>query len=382
MDFLSISWFAWMLLTIAFYWLFPSRWRNSFLSLISIIFLFSVDSISAALLCVLTIFTYTVGQVTTKRILLAAAGVIAILIYFKSQVTSNPFNVIRDVAMPIGLSYYAFRIIHYLIEKARNTLPEHGFIDYVNYLFFLPTLLVGPIHRFPQYFHNNKNIEWRSAQISVGLERILFGYFKITVLGNFLMSKYFAIAIGSLDESVKPLALYLEAVRGSFNLYFQFSGYSDIAIGFALMLGYQVMENFNFPFFKKNIAEFWRSWHISLTSWSRDYIYMTVVGMTRNPYYGTLSSLMLIGIWHELSFRYVAWGLYHGFGIIFVGQFQKFLRKKKLKPIKNKLLKFLIDGLKIMATCNFFFLGYVIIHQNSIEETLKVYWVILFSWWI
>jgi alginate O-acetyltransferase complex protein AlgI len=148
------------------------------------------------------------------------------------------------------------------------------------------------------------------------------------------------------------------------------------------MLGYRVMENFNFPFFKKNLAEFWRSWHMSLTYWSRDYMYMTVVGVTRNPYYATLASFLFIGLWHELSLRYVIWGLYHGLGIILVGQFGRYMRKKKLKPIKNQVIQFCIDGLKIMATSNYFFFGYIITLNNSIADTLKSYWIILFSWWL
>jgi alginate O-acetyltransferase complex protein AlgI len=191
------------------------------------------------------------------------------------------------------------------------------------------------------------------------------------------------LAIAEIDQSHQAAHLYLEAVRGSFNLYFQFAGYSDIAIGFALLLGYRVMENFNSPFTKTNIAEFWRSWHISLTSWSRDYIYMSAVGLTRNPYFGTLASLTAIGIWHELSLRYVAWGLYHGLGIIGVNYLQKYKRKRqKARGIKmgRKEDNFGIMALNVFATWNYFFFGYIIINQNSLVDTLKVYRIILFGW--
>jgi D-alanyl-lipoteichoic acid acyltransferase DltB (MBOAT superfamily) len=383
MTFLSISWLAWMLGAIALYWLLPARLRDYFLVLATALFIICSDWLSALLLAALTLGTYVAAnrsRTTTGQVIIAALAVIAVLAAFKLRVKTAPLDAIRNVAMPLGLSYYAFRIVHYLIEKARGTLAPHTFRDYVSYLFFLPTIVVGPIHRFPAFLQDRAAMTWRAEYLSAGMERILFGYFKIVVLGNFLLSKYLALRIGSMDKSHRPLVLYLEAVRGSLNLYCQFSGYSDIAIGFGLMIGYRVMENFDSPFLKRNVAEFWRSWHMSLTQWSRDYLYLPMVGATRQPVYGTLVSLVFIGVWHELSFRYVVWGLYHGLGIIAVNQMQGFLRRRRVPRVRHPVLKRVSFLSGAFLTANYFFLGYVIINQQSLSDTLKVYQLMLFSW--
>ena len=371
-----------MAATVGVYWLLPERWRGGFLVLFTLTFLAAVHWVSALFLALFTIGSYGLSngeRVSKLSIAAAIATVVAVVAYYKIEVASLPFSVIRDVAMPIGMSYYAFRVIHYLIDKYRGVLPAHDFYDYVCYLFFVPTLLVGPIHRFAPFHADRDSVQWRADDLSEGIERIVIGYFKIVVLGHFMFSKWLVLAIAEIDSSYQATHLYLEAARGSFNLYFQFAGYSDIAIGFALLLGYRVMENFNSPFTKTNIAEFWRCWHISLTSWSRDYIYMSAVGLTRNPYFGTLASLTAIGVWHELSLRYVAWGLYHGLGIIGVNYFQKFIRKRnRARGIKKgrKEDNFGLTAINVFATWNYFFFGYIIINQNSLMDTLKVYRII------
>lgn len=387
MSFVSFSWLAWMIAGISLYWILPLRFRDYSFAAFSIIFLILVDWLSALLLVSLTVATYSMAARKWKRfgvgrIVGPAILVVAVLAFYKIRVSNEPLDVIREVSVPLGLSYYSFRLVHYLIERYRNALPKHTFGDFICYLFFLPTLVVGPIHRFGPFVQDRSTKTWSAENLSMGMERILIGYFKVVVLGNFLMSKYMAIRIGELDASLQPLIFYLEAVRGSLNLYFQFSGYSDIAIGFSLLLGYRVMENFDWPFLKSNLIEFWRSWHISLTSWSREYIYMTTLGATRNPILATLAALLFIGIWHELSLRYVAWGLYHGFGIIAVSQWRKMMRKHGIKPIRNPVLQPISNGVKIFLTANYFFLGYIIIHQPSLSNALRAYWIVLFSWWL
>jgi len=375
-----------MAATVGIYWLLPKQWREGFLVLFTLAFIFAVHWVSALFLLLFTVGSYALAsgeKISKISIATAIAAVIAVVAYYKVQVASLPFSVIRDVAMPVGMSYYAFRVIHYLIDKYRGVLPAHGFYDYVCYLFFVPTLLVGPIHRFGPFFADRGAIQWRADDLSEGIERIVIGYFKIVVLGHFLFSKWMVITISGIDPSNQAAHYYLEAVRGSFNLYFQFAGYSDIAIGFALLLGYRVMENFNSPFTKTNIAEFWRSWHMSLTSWSRDYIYMSAVGLTRNPYFGTLVSLTAIGIWHDLSLRYVTWGIYHGLGIIAVNYLQKFMRSRnRARGIKRvrKEDNYGVTAIKIFATWNYFFFGYIIINQHSLMDTLKVYRIIFTGW--
>jgi alginate O-acetyltransferase complex protein AlgI len=394
MSVLSFTWIAWMVSTVAFYWLLPSRFRTGFLVAVTLLFLLSVDWRSALILVSLTCITYLAAEHNlSHRIAIPAAiaTVAAVLVFFKWRVSSGAADLVRDVAMPLGLSYYSFRLIHYLIERARGALPEHHFDDYLSYLLFLPTIVVGPIHRFRDFHNDLHTMSWRAADISGGLERVLFGYFKIAVLGDFILARLAAHWIAGFGPDMTALTVYLEAVRGSFLLYILFSGYSDIAIGFSRTLGFHVMENFRWPFLQKSIGDFWRTWHISLTSWSRDYVFTTVIGLSRNPILATLASLLVIGIWHELSPRYVAWGLYHAFGIIAVAQLQKWSRSRRgPRPLRvrgvvaapRSTYRQISDGLKILATANYCFFGYVIISSHSVSEILQKYNLMLFSWWI
>jgi D-alanyl-lipoteichoic acid acyltransferase DltB (MBOAT superfamily) len=375
MNFVSLQWMGWIIGITLLYWLVPSRGRGNVLALATAAFLLVADPLSTALLLALSGVTYAGSRGVKRpgiRIWAAILVVAGILAYWKVRVSSAPLDVIRDVAMPLGLSYYSFRMVHYVIESARGSLEPHSYADYLRYLLFLPTIVVGPIHRFPAFL-KEREVRWRADQAYEGLERILFGYFKLTVLGNYLLASLAARRIGALGADHPSLTLYLEAVRGSLNLYMQFSGYSDIAIGFSLLLGHRIIENFDWPFLKTSIADFWRCWHISLTSWSRDYVYMPVVGATRQPVYGTIASLLLVGIWHELSVRYVLWGAYHGCGIVAVNQFRKSLRRRKIGPVVHPVGKRLLRAISIFATFNYFVLGYVIISQKSIGDILGVY---------
>ncbi len=209
--------------------------------------------------------------------------IIVVLVAYKAVVAAPPEDLLQNVVIPLGLSHYALRVIHYILERYKGTIQAASFGDLVSYLFFLPTIVVGPIHRFPRFYSDLKRHRWDSRLISEGIERLLYGYVKITVLANYLVSGEFARLIGSIDPEKQALIFYLEIVRGGLNLYLQFSGFSNVAIGFARLLGFRVMENFNRPYFQKNISDFWRCWHISLTSWCREYVYTTVFSMSRSP---------------------------------------------------------------------------------------------------
>ena len=377
----SPLWLAVMFGTVGIYWLLVEKLRAPFLIFATGLFLVLVDYRSFLLLFAFAIVTWSLLALQTRPAVIIALLIPTITIaYYKLQSNQDLLANIKGVAIPLGLSYFTFRVLHYVIERSRNNLAAHQFIDYFAYLFFLPTILIGPIHRFPQFLHDRQGLAWRAHQISAGVERILIGYFKVTVLGNFLLSNVASPWVASAHEYSPGLGYYLEAVRGSLNLYFQFAGFSDVAIGFSLMLGYRVMENFRSPFAQTNIADFWRCWHISLTSWSREYIFMTALSISRNPYLATLVSLISIGIWHEISWRYINWGLYHGLGILVCMQWGQFKRKKKLPSPKGPLAIKLVNSIKILATANFFFLSSVIVSQASFGDSLRVFSAIFIPW--
>jgi alginate O-acetyltransferase complex protein AlgI len=375
---LSPLWLLAMFTTVGCYWLLSAKLRGHFLIVATAALLAFADLRSLALLSAYVLYTWLAME---KRFRWATAsclaGPVLILAWFKLQVNNNPLDTLQDLAVPLGMSYFTFRVLHYVIERSRNNLPEHNFGDYLAYLFFMPTVLIGPIHRFPQFQSDRRQLDWQAGHISGGLERILVGYFKVTVLGNFVLS---SIAGGYVERAYShsvSLGYYLEAVLGSLNLYVQFSGFSDVAIGFALMLGYRVMENFNHPFLQKNIADFWRCWHISLTSWAREYIFMTVLSLSRNPYLATLASLLCIGLWHDVSMQYVNWGLYHGIGIIVCMQWGKYYRKWRLPSPRRPLARAGVDLFKILLTANYFFMGYIILKEDSLLDAVRVIAIII-----
>jgi D-alanyl-lipoteichoic acid acyltransferase DltB (MBOAT superfamily) len=172
--------------------------------------------------------------------------------------------------------------------------------------------------------------------------------------------------------------VYVSMVKSGLELYLQFSGYSDIAIGFAMLLGFRIMENFNFPFLAKNISDFWQRWHISLTSWCREYVYMGTVAVTRNPALGAVASMLVMGLWHECSLRYIAWGVFQGLGIAVWQKFQDV--KPRLPTIQNPAAKIVLRVLSTLLTVHWVLLGILLVTNGTLPqafETLKI----LFTGW-
>lgn len=386
MSFLSLDWLVALIATVSLYWLCPGRWRQWLLIAITFLFISLKSPESSVILAVFAITTFylTRGKkVSGKRALLALVVVFATLAYFKLRLFNaggRAGDVIANVAIPLGLSYYAFRCAHFIFERYRNTLAQPTFKQYLGYLYFLPTLVVGPINRSKEFFEQTASVTWSPSVLSDGLERILYGYFKVAVLSGFLVTSVLGGFILDLPAEKAALRMYLEIVRDGFNLYFLFAGFSDIAIGFGLLLGIRVMENFNWPYIQKNIGDFWRSWHISLSTWCRDYVYFPVLGATRNPYLATLASFVTIGLWHEISFRYIVWGLYHGVGILIWRMFHERTRAFRMSVQTKPVLRFVVSAASILLTLHFVFLGLVIINQPSFSAVFEVYRIVLLFW--
>lgn len=394
MSIQSFEWIGWAAIGVASHWIVPPRWRDLFLILFTSTFLCIYSPLSAIILVVLTVCTFGITRnrpVSSGSLTMLGMAIIGILGAFRYLQGEHDFDTDPDgLLIPLGLSYYTLRCLHYAIERYKGTLAEHTFFDFVLYQFFFPTIAAGPIHRFPEFHRDQLRRRWDSRLFSRGLERILFGYAKIIVLGNFFVSQVLAERISSrimIDElgnigrpgdSWLPLFVYLDLLRHGFNLYFQFSGYSDVAIGLAMLLGFNVMENFNWPFLKKNLSEFWQSWHISLTSWCRDYIYMVVISVWRSPALAAIATMLAIGFWHELSFRYLIWGVYHGTGIAVWQKFQRI--KPKFPPINHAGLRCGIHTLSILLTFHFVILGFSIVQGPGLSTTLQR-WEILFLFW-
>lgn len=337
------------------HWLVPERWRGWWIVGASAGFLGFMNPLSMLILSGMTAATYALAG-NKNRISGRALGLIIVLAggalcAFKLNHAINGAAVIdldpvtEEFLIPLGLSYYALRTIHYGVEKYKGAIAAHPFIDFAQYMFFLPTFMAGPIHRFPAFAGDLRRKRWDTVMFTEGLERMLLGYFKITFIANLLVNFFLGLAVMNLADTAPAFASYLNMIKVGLNLYFQFAGYSDVAIGFGMLLGFRVMENFNFPFLARNISDFWTRWHISLTSWCRDYVYMGVISATRQAWLAAISAMLVMGLWHEFSLRYILWGVYHGVGIMIWQQFQKV--KPHLPQTQNK---YAVAGWRLFST--------------------------------
>lgn len=370
-----------MAVTVAGYWMLPGRVRDLWLVAVTVTFLGVYAPLSAVLLAGFAVATYLLAsrvRASGPIVVGAIAAILAVLVYYKLHASFEFTDVVREVAIPLGLSYYAFRCIHYLIEQYKGTIPRHSFQEFFGYLFYLPTLMAGPIHRFQEFNRDMRRKRWDGAKFSEGLERMLFGYVKIAFLANYLVSVRVGEFIAGIDPERSALIAYLTMIQKGFNGYLQFAGYTDIAIGFGLLLGYRVMENFNWPFIRKNISEFWKSWHISLSSWCRDYIYMGVISVTRQPALAAIAAMLVLGLWHEISYRYLLWGLYNGVGIAVWQRFQDV--KPHLPKIESPALQRVALLGSVALTFHFVMFGFVIVQEKSLGTTLSIYKQMLLFW--
>lgn len=219
-----------------------------------------------------------------------------------------------NIILPVGISFYSFQTLSYTIDVYKKRMePSQKFLDFALYVSFFPQLVAGPIERaqklLPQILHKRKfNIE----QAKSGLHLIIWGLFKKMVIADTC-----AIYVNSIFENYQNLDsfnLILGAVFFSFQIYCDFSGYSDIAIGTARLFGINLMQNFNYPYFSRNIGEFWRRWHISLSTWFRDYLYIPLGG-SKGTMDQTIRNVFIIfvvsGLWHGANWTFIIWGGLH-----------------------------------------------------------------------
>ncbi|HHD63992.1 MAG TPA: MBOAT family protein [Desulfobulbaceae bacterium] len=353
-------------LAVVLAWLLPQRWQPWSIAAVTAGFMAWVAPVSLAVLTASSCLVYwSMGlkRPETGVVLAGAGGLASVFVYYKLRVDAS-----QQAAIPLGLSYYTFRLIHYSFEAYKGKLPRHQLSEVVLYLFFLPTLIVGPIHRFGPFVRDLRRRRWDTIVFSGGLERILVGYFKVVVLANYLVNQKIVLLMPVLADDSFGQA-YFDAIILWLNLYLQFSGYSDIAIGFSALVGFRVMENFNFPFIAANIKEFWMRWHISLTSWCREYVFQPVLSFSRSPLLAICMAMIILGLWHEVSLRYILWGLYHGAGIATWHFFQKI--KPQGNSRQHPLLKLSGRIVATLITLNFVILSYPVttfIQEKMLES--------------
>jgi len=223
-------------------------------------------------------------------------------------------NAFKAPAAPLGISFFAFEFIHYLYEVRVHGRPAiRNPFHFAVFAIFFPTLAAGPIKRFPDFVPQLVDLRNPStAQWWAGIRRIIRGLFKKVVISE-LCVEYIGI-FEKIPHRSAPVVIALAVLQG-WRIYFDFAGYSDMAIGLAQTLNFSVPENFNRPYWSTSLQEFWRRWHMSLSSWIRDYIYIPLGGNRVRRGVNLLIAMILCGLWHGAAWNFAAWGVYHGLGL-------------------------------------------------------------------
>ena len=251
---------------------------------------------------------------------------------------------VLSIILPIGLSFHTFQAMSYTIEVYRGKQKaERNFGIYALYVMFYPQLVAGPIERPQNMIHQFYETKFYDFErIKSGLMRMAFGFFKKVVIADRLA----IIANDSFNNlpSQNGLSVLISTIAFSFQIYCDFSGYSDIALGAAEVLGFNLMENFRSPYFSSSISEFWSRWHISLSTWFRDYVYIPLGGNRVNKgrwYFNLMMVFVLSGFWHGASWKFMVWGILHGCYLIFAIVKDTAFAKAGFKAKKNNAINFL-----------------------------------------
>ena len=336
MLFNSLEFAVFFPVAVAIYYLSPQRWRVGFLLAASCFFYMAFIPKYIAILFITILIDYVAGiyleRVSGRQkkalLLLSIVSTCIVLGIFKYvNFLTRSFtgfagflgwhlpNVIVNIILPIGLSFHTFQSLSYVVEVYRgNQKAERNFIVYATYVMFFPQLVAGPIERPQNLLHQFR--EWHRINyinITSGLRRMAWGFFKKLVVADRL-ALYVNDVYGA-PRSYNGLQLSLGTLFFAYQIYCDFSGYSDIALGAAQVLGFRLMENFRTPYYSLSVSEFWHRWHISLSTWFKDYVYIPLGGSRVNPRRFVVNILITFGIsglWHGASWTYVWWGLLNG----------------------------------------------------------------------
>lgn len=332
-----------LIIFLILYFITPKKFKNYTLLLGSLFFYFYGDSKYIVLLLISSLVNYILGRLISKKNkkLFLIIGLIfnfGLLFYFKyfNFFLSNINSLFKtninlfSIVLPLGISFYTFKNASYLIDVYKNRVnPEKNFINYFTYIAMFPSLIQGPIVRYKDIDLKDKKISFDN--FAMGVERFIIGLSKKVILADTL-----AKLVTSLTnmEVQTVVSLWVKATSDIVKLYLDFSGYTDLAIGLGLMIGIKIMENFDYPLSTYSITSFWRKWHISLSSWFKDYIYIPLGGNRKGKfrkYFNIFVVWFLTGLWHGASWNFILWGLY--FGTILVIEkrfFLKFFEKHKI----------------------------------------------------
>ena len=355
--------FGFLPMVLLAYYLSSRTIKNITLLIFSLMFYTWGEVFYIIVMIVSIIFNYFIGRVIFKyheipqcRKLWATIGIIInlmLLISFKyanfiadninivlSQVNISSID-LNPVHLPLGISFFTFQAISYIVDVYRKEVPsQKSIFNLALYISLFPQLIAGPIVRYHDVSQQITNRSHSFELFATGVQRFIYGLAKKMLIANSLGEVADSIFILSGNDLTMPLA-WIGILAYTLQIFFDFSGYSDMAIGLGRMFGFRFHENFNYPYISTSLREFWRRWHISLSTWFRDYVYISLGGnrvSTIRVYVNLLLVFILTGFWHGASWNFLIWGLFHG--IFLAGEHGGFstILKKMWKPVQHAYL--------------------------------------------
>ncbi len=371
--------FIYLPVVLAIYYLVPMRWRNVWLFVVNLVFYGWGEPVYIFLMifsiCLNYISGIFVGKYREENRKKAHAVLtvntvlnLALLFFFKyfdlvaqtlSQIPGISIPAL-GLSLPIGISFYTFQTMSYPIDVYRGDAGvQKNFVKFGTFVALFPQLIAGPIVRYKDIADQLDEREHKLDKFASGVERFVIGLGKKVLIANNIGMLWDAYAASPAAE-LSFVGAWMACLAFSMQIYFDFSGYSDMAIGLGRMLGFEFLENFNYPYISKSVTEFWRRWHMSLGTWFRDYVYIPLGGNRHGVYRQLLNILIvwaLTGFWHGASWTFLFWGVYYAFFLIL----EKLFLLKWLKKV---------PWLGHVYTLIVAFSGWVIFQQTSMSQTM------------
>ena len=397
MLFNSLDFLIFFPVVVLIYFIIPRKIRYIWLLVASYYFYMCWNTKYALLIGISTLITYISGLIIgkcqkgwSKKLVVALSFIsnLGILVFYKyfdfileninvvlgkcdMQLVSNPF----DIILPVGISFYTFQALSYTVDVYRKEIePEKNPLKYALFVSFFPQLVAGPIERSKNLLNQMKNIEnikiWNYDRVANGFILMVFGMFQKMVIADRV--SIFVDTVYNNLHAVGTMETVFAAIGFSIQIYCDFAAYSTIAIGAAKVMGFELMENFDTPYFAASIKEFWRRWHISLSSWFKDYLYIPLGGNRKGKirkYFNLMVTFLVSGLWHGASWNYVIWGGLHGIYQVF-GEILAPVRKKLVKVFKVNDGVFSYKLGQILFTFSLTSLTWVFFRAETIREAL------------
>ena len=364
--------FAFLPVVVLVYMLSPKQMKNAIL-LIASLFFYAWGEPRAVFLMILSIlFNWEIGKLIAKSdgrkkcaaLIVGVSCNLGLLGYYKY------YGALVEMALPIGISFFTFQAISYIIDVYRGeTDASYSLVNVALYISFFPQLIAGPIVKYRDIDSQIRKREISAEGVADGFKRFVYGLAKKVLIANTL-GLCADTVYGYEVTSVDGMMAWVGALTYGFQIYYDFSGYSDMAVGLGAMFGFTLPENFRYPYLSKSVSEFWRRWHISLGSWFREYVYIPLGGSRKGrgrTYFNLAIVFFLTGLWHGARYTFVLWGLYHCmFVLLEKAGLQKWLDKSKVLAVWY-----------CFTVVNF---GWVIFREDSTRNALQYMLRMMIPW--